>query len=72
MLGAAETCRAGSPLAKNAGLSWTLLIIDTRDRRHKLSNPTSDAGKKAAESPEEFRKRDPASLSFEYIDRRSF
>ena len=42
------------------------------DRRHKLSNPTSDAGKKAAESPEEFQKRDPASTSFESIDRRSF
>ena len=42
------------------------------DRRHKLSNPTSDVGKKAAESPEEFQKRDPASTSFESIDRRSF
>ena len=42
------------------------------DRRHKLSNPTSDAGKKAAESLDEFRQRDPASLSFESIDRRSF
>ena len=42
------------------------------DRRHKLSNPTSDAGKKAAESPEEFQKRGPASISFESIDRRSF
>ena len=46
--------------------------FDTRDRRHKSSNPTSDAGKKAAESPEEFQKRDPASTSFESIDRRSF
>ena len=42
------------------------------DRRHKRSNPTSKAGKKAAESIEEFQKRDPASVSFESIDRRSF
>ena len=45
---------------------------DTRDRRYKLSNPTSKAGKKAAQSPEEFRQRGPASISFDSIDRRSF
>ena len=42
------------------------------DRRHKLSNPTSKAGKKGAESITEFQKRGPASISFESIDRRSF
>ena len=42
------------------------------DRRHKLSNPTSDAGKKGAESIKKFQKRGPASISFESIDRRSF
>ena len=45
---------------------------DTRDRRHKLLNHETDAQKTAAQSPEEFRQRDPASLSFESIDRRSF
>ena len=42
------------------------------DRRHKRSKPTSDAGKKGAKSITEFQKRDPASTSFESIDRRSF
>ena len=42
------------------------------DRRHKLLNHKTDAQKTAAESPEKFRQRDPASLSFESIDRRSF
>ena len=42
------------------------------DRRHKLSNPTSDAGKKGAESIKKFQKRGPASISFDSIDRRSF
>ena len=42
------------------------------DRRHKRSKPTSKAGKKGAESITEFQKRDPASTSFESIDRRSF
>ena len=49
-----------------------LLDDDTRDRRHKLLNHETDAQKPAAESPEKFRQRDPASLSFESIDRRSF
>ena len=46
--------------------------FDTRDRRHKLLNHETDAQKTAAESPEKFQKRDPASIFFESIDRRSF
>ena len=42
------------------------------DRRHKLLNHESAAAQKAAQSPEEFRQRGPASISFESIDRRSF
>ena len=42
------------------------------DRRHKLLNHETDAQKTAAESPEAYRQRDPASISFESIDRRSF
>ena len=45
---------------------------DTHDRRHKSSNHTKAAARKAAESLDEFRRRDPASMSFESIDRRSF
>ena len=47
-------------------------LLTHHDRRHKLLNHTSDAAQKAAESPEAFRERDPASMSFESIDRRSF
>ena len=42
------------------------------DRRHKLSNPTSDAGKKGAESIKKFQQRDAASISFDPIDRCTF
>ena len=64
-----KTGRAETP---EALLRKSPTPFDTRDRRHKLLNHETDAQKTAAESPEKFRQRDPASLSFESIDRRSF
>ena len=66
----AETWKRFEACGARVGLPSRPLIH--HDRRHKRSKPTSDAGKKGAKSITEFQKRDPASTSFESIDRRSF